>query len=318
MLKAGLLWTPFERSKNASHSLDIFRPTCWKSRITFWSIWIGRCGDRSWDSIENTEKAFFLVNRVFFSAIELNFRLTKRITFYMGGGCRYKQAWYDFVVKWPLKCTVSIAIYCAIQYVTPKYHTLQFKKQQEPIGTWRLLFNLLSAHGGSCGLFGCFGPHVEHCGQGLSIFLQKVLQKTCKEYLINPAGFQLACIQPKRIKKVRILFAPSLRHQLLSKASGIWHQLLPRQRSQAANQSHERNASKSIQMPCLHRSGFCVDVFVEDGQGHENATAIHNDPQISTANTKYTSHYTLDFLYIIICCFGCLVHFAQETRCRAN
>ena len=75
------------------------------------------------------------------------------------------------------------------------------------------------------------------------------------------------------------LFAPSLRHQLLSKASGIWHQLLPRQRSQAANQSHERNASKSIQMPCLHRSGFCVGVFVENGQEHENATAIHRYPQ---------------------------------------
>ena len=102
MLKAGLFWTPFERSNNASHSLDIFRPTCWKSRITFWSTWIGRCGDWSWDSIENTEKAFF-GKHSFFSAIELNFRLTKRITFYMGGGCRYKQAWYDFVFEWPLK-----------------------------------------------------------------------------------------------------------------------------------------------------------------------------------------------------------------------
>ena len=172
--------------------------------------------------------------------------------------------------------TVTIAIYCAIQYVTPKYHTLHFKKQQEPIGTWRLLCNLLSAHGGSCGLFGCFGPHVEHCGQGLSIFLQKGAPKNLQRISDKPCRFP-TCVHTT--KKVRILFAPSLRHQLLSKASGIWHQLLPRQRSQAANQSHERNASKSIQMPCLHRSGFCVGVFVENGQGHENATAIHRYPQ---------------------------------------
>ena len=212
----------------------------------------------------------------------------------MGGGCRYKQAWYDFVFEWPLKywSTVTIAIYCAIQYLTPKYHTLHFKKQQEPIGTWRLLCNLLSAHGGSCGLFGCFGPHVEHCGQGLSIFLQKGAPKNLQRISDKPCRFP-TCVHTT--KKVRILFAPSLRHQLLSKASGIWHQLLPRQRSQAANQSHERNASKSIQMPCLHRSGFCVGVFVENGQGHENATAIHRYPQ-QTPSTRLITLLTFSTL----------------------
>ena len=119
-------------------------------------------------------------------------------------------------------------------------------------------------------------------------------------------------------------FAPSLRHQLLRKASGIWHQLLPRQRSQTANQSHERNASKSVQMPCLHRSGFSVGVFVEDGQTYENAIAIYKNPQETSSTRVITvlhprlSHAVSTFLYTIICCFGCLVHFAQETRRRAN
>ena len=38
--------------------------------------------------------------------------------------------------------------------------------------------------------------------------------------------------------------------------------------------------SKSIQMSCLHHRGFCVGVFVEDGQGRENATAIHSKQQV--------------------------------------
>ena len=114
------------------------------------------------------------------------------------------------------------------------------------------------------------------------------------------------------------LFAPSLRHQLLSKASGIWHQLLPRQRSQAAKQAHERNASKSIH---IYPNAMSASPWVLCGRlcgRWTRAWKRHSDPQISAANTKYTSYYTLDFLYIIICCFGCLVHFAQETRCRAN
>ena len=34
----------------------------------------------------------------------------------------------------------------------------------------------------------------------LAFFCKKVPQKTCKEYLINPEGFQLVCIQPKRFE----------------------------------------------------------------------------------------------------------------------
>ena len=80
------------------------------------------------------------------------------------------------------------------------------QKQQKTIGTCRLLCNLLSAHGSSCGPFGRFGPHVEHCGQGLSTILQKGAPKKLTKSPINSAGLQLAFIQTQRFESCLHMF----------------------------------------------------------------------------------------------------------------